>query len=63
MPEQESPFKRPIGLSGVVAFLIAVTSVIVVGAAWFDGQYALAGVAAVFVVGATIVGLRARRHR
>jgi hypothetical protein len=61
MPEPNSPLKRPIGLSGVITFLIAVAAAITVGSAWFDGRYALAGVAAVFFVGAMLVGIRMSR--
>jgi hypothetical protein len=63
MSEPESPLKRSIGLSGILTFVVAITAAIAVGAALFDGQYALAAVAAVFFVGATLIGIRARRHR
>jgi len=63
MSEPESPLKRSIGISGVITFLVAVTAAVTVGAAWFDGRYALAGVAAVFLVGAVVAGVRARPPR
>jgi hypothetical protein len=63
MEQPQSPFKRSVGLVGVIIFLVAVTAAVAVGAALADRRYVLAAVAAVFFVGATVAGLRVRRRR
>lgn len=63
MPKIHSPLKRSIGLSGVIRWLIAVVAVIAIGAAFADGQYALAIAGVVFLVAAVALGYRAWRAR
>ena len=63
MSDPQSPLKRSIGLSGILRFVVAITAAIAVGAALFDGRYALGAVAAAVFVGATLIGVRARGHR
>ena len=52
MPETDSPFKRSIGLSGVIRWLIAAGAVIAIGAAFAAGRFALAIAGLVFIVAA-----------
>ena len=58
MTRTDSPFKRSIGLSGVIRFLIAVSAVIAVGAAFASGRYAMAMIAVAFLVAAIALGYR-----
>jgi len=63
MPQVDSPLKRSIGLSGVIRFLVAVVAAIAIGAAFADGQFALAIAGVVFLVVAVTLAYRAWRTR
>jgi hypothetical protein len=58
MSGTESPLKRSIGLRGVIRFVIAVSAVIAIGAAFAAGAYALAIVGVVFLVAAIALAYR-----
>ncbi len=63
MSQRVPPTRRSIGLSGLIWWLIAVGAMIAIGAAFSAGRYAMGVTAAVFMVAAALLGIRARRER
>ena len=63
MTQRESAFRRSIGLTGLIWWIIAVAAMIAIGAAFSTGRYAMGVSASVFMVGAAVLGFRARRDR
>lgn len=61
MPQSPSPLRHPIGLGGVVRWLMAVAATVAVGVALSAGQYGLALAGAAFLIVAVTLAARALR--
>ena len=63
MPDPSSPLARPIGWTGTLRWLVAVAATIAIGAAFYEGRYALGVGGVVFLAIAVALAVRARRAR